>query len=110
MTPADQPFLTDDPMLLPFLCREWQGTRVVNIGHDRCEFNLMRPGPLGNPFPITRIRDRTTSLIAYRAHLLARPDLLALVPQLKGHVLGCVCDPLDCHCHVVIGILRDGLC
>ncbi|MFD7552498.1 DUF4326 domain-containing protein [Streptomyces sp. NPDC059578] len=51
-----------------------------------------RPGPDGS---------REEVLAQYREHLLSRPDLLALLPELRGHRLGCWCVPLPCHAQVI---------
>ncbi len=59
-----------------------------------------RPGP-GLP--------REEMLRKYRAYLLARPDLLALVPELRGHRLACWCAPLPCHADVLADLADHGL-
>ncbi|MFD4904335.1 DUF4326 domain-containing protein [Kitasatospora purpeofusca] len=59
-----------------------------------------RPGP-GLP--------REAMLREYRAHLLARPELLALVPDLRGHRLACWCAPLPCHADVLADLADHGL-
>ncbi|GHD28126.1 hypothetical protein GCM10010313_68500 [Streptomyces violarus] len=62
--------------------------------------------PLYNPFAYdtpTRKRDGTRAevMAKYRAHLLERPDLLALVPELRGKALACWCAPQPCHAEVL---------
>ncbi|MFD7413484.1 DUF4326 domain-containing protein [Kitasatospora purpeofusca] len=59
-----------------------------------------RPGP-GLP--------REAMLREYRAYLLARPELLALVPELRGHRLACWCAPLSCHADVLADLADHGL-
>ncbi|WP_422733395.1 DUF4326 domain-containing protein [Micromonospora sp. WMMD558] len=51
-----------------------------------------RPGPDGS-------RDEVVE--KYRAYLLGRPDLLALLPDLRGRRLGCWCVPERCHAEVI---------
>jgi len=51
-----------------------------------------RPGPDGT---------RDDVVAKYRAYLLARADLLALLPGLAGRRLGCWCVPLPCHASVI---------
>lgn len=68
--------------------------------------------PLYNPFAYdtpTRRRDGTRAevMAKYRAYLLERPELLGLVPELRGRVLACWCAPLDCHAGV-LAELADG--
>ncbi|MEU4366793.1 DUF4326 domain-containing protein [Micromonospora chersina] len=51
-----------------------------------------RPGPDGT---------RDEVIEKYRAYLLGRPDLLALLPDLRGRRLGCWCVPERCHAEVI---------
>ncbi|MET8677566.1 DUF4326 domain-containing protein [Streptomyces sp. NPDC004647] len=51
-----------------------------------------RPGPDGT---------REEVVEKYRAYLLDRPDLLALLPGLRGSRLGCWCAPEPCHAQVI---------
>jgi hypothetical protein len=44
---------------------------------------------------------REEVLAKYREYLLGRPDLLALIPPLRGRRLGCWCAPLACHAMVI---------
>jgi hypothetical protein len=53
--------------------------------------------PLANPFRPGPDGSRAEMLANYRRYLLSRPDLLALVPDLRGRRLGCWCKPLPCH-------------
>jgi hypothetical protein len=62
--------------------------------------------PLYNPFAYDtprRRRDGTRAevMAKYRAYLSARPDLLALVPALRGRTLACWCAPQLCHAGVL---------
>ncbi len=58
-----------------------------------------RPGPDGT---------REEVLAKYREHLLSRPDLLALLPDLRGKRLGCWCVPELCHAQVIAEIADHG--
>ncbi|WP_432040564.1 DUF4326 domain-containing protein [Streptomyces cucumeris] len=42
------------------------------------------------------------------AHLLARPDLLALLPALRGRRLGCWCAPLPCQAEIIAELADQG--
>ncbi|MEV0479002.1 DUF4326 domain-containing protein [Streptomyces sp. NPDC050508] len=69
--------------------------------------------PLYNPFAYdtpTRRRDGTRAevMAKYRAYLLERPDLLALVPALRGRTLACWCAPLGCHAGVLAELTDSG--
>jgi len=70
--------------------------RAVNRGGWR-----LAASPLANPYRAGRDGSRADVIAAYREYLLARPDLLALLPQLRGRRLGCWCAPLPCHADVI---------
>jgi uncharacterized protein DUF4326 len=57
--------------------------------------------PLANPFRPGQDGSRAQVLAKYRAYLLGRPDLLALLPALRGRRLGCWCAPERCHAEVI---------
>ena len=50
-----------------------------------------------NPFIIGDDGTRDEVIAKFRAYLLARPDLLAALPELKGKTLFCWCKPDACH-------------
>ncbi|PBC80440.1 MULTISPECIES: DUF4326 domain-containing protein [unclassified Streptomyces] len=60
--------------------------------------------PLASPFRPGRDGSRAEVLAKYRAYLLERPDLLALLPALRGRRLGCWCVPEPCHAQVIAEI------
>ncbi len=72
-------------------------TRVGRWLKDPCDVYVGRPSIWSNPY--TRIGGRSSFAVtpvrfpiqAYEAYVLARPDLLARLPELKGKVLGCFC-------------------
>lgn len=43
----------------------------------------------------------------YREYLLGRPELLALIPELRGRILACWCAPEPCHAHVLAALADD---
>ncbi|QCS09254.1 hypothetical protein CRV15_08685 [Streptomyces clavuligerus] len=59
-----------------------------------------RPGPDGT---------REEVMARYRTHLLAHPELLALLPSLRGHRLGCWCVPKKCHAEVIAELADQGV-
>lgn len=80
--------------------------QVVYVGRAmrRHKIPAIKAGsPLGNPF---RADTPGGSLERYRQHLLSRPDLLALLPALRGRVLGCWC----CSDHAEPGPLAEQVC
>lgn len=60
----------------------------------------------GNPFPLA-MGSRADVIAAYREHLLASPDLLAALPELRGKRLGCWCAPKACHGDVLVALLKE---
>jgi hypothetical protein len=50
-----------------------------------------------NPFKIGEDGTRTEVIAKYREHVLGSPDLVKLLPSLRGKVLGCWCSPNHCH-------------
>lgn len=76
--------------------------------------------PFGNPFRVGEDGDLQTVLFKYLLHVLSRPDLLALIPTLRGKALGCWCcedlrndffprDPATYVCHAqILADLADG--
>jgi len=77
-------------------------TRVVNIKREPCDTYIGRPGrgqagPWGNPFQIGRDGDRATVIAKYERWIQTQPQLLARLPELRGHRLGCFCAPQACH-------------
>ncbi len=57
--------------------------------------------PLANPFRLGPDGTRDEVVAKYREYLLGRPDLLALLPALRGQRLGCWCLPERCHAEVI---------
>ena len=75
---------------------------VVYVGramHRGCWH--LAASPLASPFRPGKDGTREEVLEKYRAYLLSRPDLLALLPALRGRRLGCWCLPEPCHAQVV---------
>jgi hypothetical protein len=87
-------------------------TRVVNLHTDPFAkhahgFRLIdRRTVWGNPFKIGRDGTREEVIAKYRTRILARTDLLARLPELKGKTLGCWCKPLPCHGDVLVELVE----
>lgn len=64
--------------------------------------------PLHCPYRPGPDLSRERMLAEYRAYLLDRPDLLALLPELRGRRLGCWCVPLACHAQVLAELADHG--
>lgn len=61
-----------------------------------------RPSRWGNPYTIGKDGDREAVIRKYREYLLANPELMARLPELRGKVLGCWCFPKACHADVLV--------
>lgn len=75
---------------------------VVYVGRAMYRGGWHLPGsPLANPFRPGPDGSRAGVVARYREYLLGRPDLLALIPPLRGRRLGCWCAPEPCHAAVI---------
>ena len=75
---------------------------VVYVGRPMHRGGWMLTGsPLAGPYRPGPDGTRQEVLDKYREHLLGRPDLLALLPALRGRRLGCWCVPEPCHAQVI---------
>jgi|ERR1700739_175032 len=79
-------------------------TRVVHVYKERFDIYIGRswaqyPESIWhNPFHLGKDGNRKEVLAKYREYILGRPDLLALLPELRGKTLGCWCKPkYACH-------------
>lgn len=75
---------------------------VVYVGRamPRGGWRLQR-SPLASPYRPGPDGTREEVVEKYHAYLLSRPDLLALLPGLRGRRLGCWCVPERCHAEVI---------
>lgn len=78
--------------------------RVMNRGGWR-----LAGSPLANPFRPGRDGTRAEVMDRYREYLLSRPDLVALLPGLRGRRLGCWCAPEPCHAAVIAELADAGV-
>ena len=81
---------------------------VVHCKKAPFDVYVGRPSVWGNPFshrPGTKARylvaSRQEAIAGYERWLMNQPQLLALLPTLRGKVLGCWCAPLPCHGEVL---------
>jgi hypothetical protein len=67
----------------------------------------------GNPFDwrgnkkTIPVKDRSEAIARYEAYLLAKPELLQSLPELKGKDLACWCAPEACHGDVLLRYAND---
>ena len=91
--------------------------KVINIkSNERYDVYIGRPSKFGNPFthlkhlggPLVIVDSREEAIECYGNWIHFRPDLIAdAKKELKGKVLGCWCDPQDCHGHVLVKIANE---
>lgn len=81
---------------------------VVHCRKSPYDVYVGRPGPWGNPFPLSSSASRDQVIERYRAWLLAQPELVARAKtELRGKVLGCWCRPQACHGDVLAEIANE---
>jgi hypothetical protein len=81
--------------------------RLVYVGRAG-RFHDWPCHPLANPHRTPPGATREEVVSRYAAWLQTRPDLLALVPSLRGKALGCWCAPAICHAGVLASIAEEG--
>ena len=78
---------------------------VVHCKRARHDVYIGRPSKWGNPFAIGPDGSRDEVIERFRAHLLAKPELVADAKrELRGKVLGCWCAPKACRGDVLAGV------
>jgi hypothetical protein len=88
---------------------------VVHCKKEPYDVYIGRGSKWGNPFSHKHsqlaeviVDTREEAIECYKNWLSTRPDLVeAAKKELKGKVLGCFCDPLDCHGHVLAKIANE---
>ena len=68
--------------------------------------------PFANPFTIKKCGSAEKAVEKYEEYIRGRKDLLALLPQLKGKVLGCWCKKNNsvltpCHGDVLVKLIHE---
>ncbi len=88
---------------------------VVHCQKEPYDVYIGRGSKWGNPFSHKHskwaevtVDSREEAIECYKNWITFRPDLIeAAKKELKGKVLGCFCDPLDCHGHVLVKIANE---
>lgn len=76
---------------------------VVHCKREAHEVYIGRPSRWGNPYVITKERDRAWVLARYRRWLEGEIKAGRLDPrELKGKILGCWCAPKPCHGDILV--------
>jgi hypothetical protein len=84
---------------------------VKNGGYDPNDPDMVYVGAgsiWANPFRSRKDMTRNQKIEAFSGYLLARPDLLRRLPELRGRVLICYCAPLGCHAEVLAHLADSG--
>lgn len=87
-------------------------TQVVHVKREPYDVYIGRAMPgfsasrFANPFKVGRDGSREVCIARYREHLLATPELMAQLEQLRGKRLGCWCKPKACHGDVLVELLH----
>ncbi len=85
-------------------------TRVVNVKREPCDIYIGRGGRWGNRFVIGKDGTRAEVIDKYRAWIMTQPELLKLLPSLRGKRLGCWCAPKPCHGDILAELADSGIC
>jgi len=85
----------------------FQPPKVVHCKRSKYDVYIGRGGPWGNPFEIGQDGTREEVCAKYLKYLLQNERLMAMLPSLKGKVLGCYCAPKLCHGDIIIHVMRQ---
>ncbi len=81
--------------------------KVVHCKKEKYDVYIGRPSKWGNPFTIGKDGTREEVIEKYRKYILSNKELMKLLPELKGKVLGCWCSPNKCHGDVLIELIEN---
>lgn len=85
------------------------GARRVCSRREAYDVLATRPGKWGNPFAIGPDGDRGRVVDLHRRWLKIQPELLADLSELRGKVVGCVCEPdEECHADTLVAMANKG--
>ena len=82
-------------------------TQIVHCKRENYNIYIGRPSKWGNPYVIGRDGTRKDVIEKYKQYILASPDLLNSIEELRGKKLGCWCRPYSCHGDVLIELLDE---
>jgi hypothetical protein len=86
-------------------------TSVVHCKKSPYDFLIDRRTKWGNPFPISKTKNREQVIAEYRKWIITQEDLLSDLYTLKGKTLACWCAPAACHGDVLAELadmIEDG--
>ena len=79
---------------------------AVYIGRANRWYRLPK-SKWANPFAVRLEADRETAIASYERWLRSQPQLMAALPELRGHDLVCWCAPLPCHGDVLLRLASE---
>lgn len=82
---------------------------VVNLRASSYDVRIDRQSKWGNPFVIGKDGDRDEVILKYQQWLPKQKELMDSLKELNGKRLGCHCDPLPCHGHVLQNLVESKL-
>lgn len=86
------------------------GARRVNLRHEAYDVDCTRHGKWGNPFQIGPDGSREHVIDLHRRWLKLQPELIAALPELRGRILGCVCEAgQHCHADTLLRLANKGV-
>jgi hypothetical protein len=80
--------------------------QVVHCRKEKFDVYIGRPSKWGNPYIIGKDGSREEVINKYEKYLLGNKELMSSLHELKGKTLGCWCDPLPCHGHVIVEMVN----
>lgn len=91
---------------------------VVHCQRAAYDVLIDRTTRWGNPFTHLQgqrtlakfiVTTRSEAIARYEAWLRAQPELMAALPELRGKVLGCWCEPSPCHGEILVRLANEVL-
>lgn len=82
-------------------------TRVVHCKKEYFDVLIDRTTKWGNPFKIVADGTRSEVIEKYRKWIKTRPELLEVLDELDGKVLGCWCKPNRCHGDILVELVNQ---
>lgn len=89
-------------------------TVVVNRRREGFDVYIGRPSIWGNPYShragtkaLYRVGTVREAIEAYERWIHTQPQLLSLLPTLRGKALGCWCKPGPCHGDVLVKLVEE---